>query len=108
MSNVLAIALDGSEDFNSAAFIGHGLRWPGNKLRGNLDLNQDFVNDNHNRTKVCWNETSGQDFDKHYYYANKYNDLLRYADTVWGPVIPSHTDLTKDELIKMSRHADKA
>jgi hypothetical protein len=106
MSNLLPIDLDESNEFNCAAFLGHGLQWRMNELVSNSDLNEHFVYNNC-RSKQGAKDTTGQVLDERY-YANEYNSLLQYMDTVEGPIIPSRTEITEEALFKMSLREDRA
>jgi len=107
MISGLPVTLDDRDDFNCSAFLGHGLQWPMNEVVNNLDLQRDFLNEPC-CDKLRARETAAEVLDD-CYYADEYNYLREYLNTLEGAATPSPRTATTDDILnKISLVADKA
>jgi len=107
MISGLPVTLNDRNDFNCSAFLGHGLQWPMNEVVNNLDPARDFLHEPR-VDKLRARETAEQVLDD-CYYADEYNYLHQYLNTLEGAARPSPRTRTTDDILnKISLLADKA
>jgi len=93
MIGTMSETFEETKEFNCGAFLGHGLRWPENEYPAKVNeyvtcphLAQDdsCVTDNRPHLR----KDNAEEFLEEQYYPEEYENLLKFIDTIEGPIAP--------------------